>query len=117
MIIYHNPRCGKSREALGILENSHCEIRIREYLKSPPTKKELKELLAKLGCKAFEIVRQKEPLFIEKFLGKKFTDAQWIKILSENPILIERPIVIAGNKAIIGRPPELVLTLVKKEKK
>jgi len=117
MIIYHNPRCGKSREALGLLEKNNCELEIREYLKKPPTQKELKELLAKLGCKAFDIVRKKEPLFIEKYLEKKFTEPQWIKILSENPILIERPIVIDGNKAIVGRPPVLVLEFVKKRRK
>lgn len=115
MIIYHKTNCSTSLEALRLLRKSNCEIEIREYLKEPPTQKELKELLAKLGCKAFDIVRQKEPLFKEKFAGKKFTNAQWIKILSENPILIERPIVIEGAKALIGRPPGLVLDLVKRK--
>jgi arsenate reductase len=116
MIIYHNPRCSKSREALKILNSTYCKIEIREYLKYPPTKKELKELLAKLGCKAFDIVRKKEPLFIKKFLNKKFTESEWIQILLEHPKLIQRPIVIDGYKAVIGRPPELVLELINRKK-
>ncbi len=117
IVIYHNPRCSKSREALGILEENNCEIEIREYLKRSPTKKELKELLAKLGCKAFDIVRKKEPLFIKNFLNKKFSEQEWIQILFEHPILIERPIIIDGYKAVIGRPPELVIDLLKRKKK
>lgn len=115
MIIYHNPRCSKSREALGLLEDNNCEIEIREYLKEPPTKKELKQLIKKTGGKPFDIVRKSEPLYIEKYKGEKLTDAQWIKVLSENPILIERPIVIDGEKAIVGRPPVLVLDLIRKK--
>ena len=117
MIIYHNPRCSKSREALEILNAKSCEIEIREYLKKPPTKKELKELLAKLGCKAFDIVRKKEELFLKKFANKKFSEQEWIQILTEHPELIERPIVIDGYKAVIGRPPELVLDLINRKNK
>lgn len=116
MIIYHNPRCSKSREALEILNTNNCEYEIREYLKEPPTKKELKELLAKLGCKPIDIVRKKEELFLKKFNNKKFTDSEWIQILTEHPSLIERPIVIDGYKAVIGRPTELVIELIKRKK-
>lgn len=104
--IYHNTRCTKSREACSILEKKKAKAEIIEYLKTPPTVKELKELLKMLGMKAEELVRKKEPLFKEKFASKKFTEAQWIKVMVENPILIERPIVVKGNKAIIARPPE-----------
>ena len=114
--ILYNPRCSKCREALGHLEEGHCEIEIVEYLKKPLTKKQLKEILAKLGVRAIDIVRQKEELFVKKFSGKKFTNEEWIQILLENPILIERPIVIDGYKAIIGRPPELVIDLIKRKK-
>lgn len=114
--IYHNTRCSKSREALEILTKNKCEFEVREYLKTPPTKKELKDLLAKLGCKPIDIVRKKEELFVKKFSNKKFTDAEWIQILTEHPELIERPIVIDGYKAVIGRPPELVLELIKRKK-
>ena len=116
MIIFHNTRCSKSRETLELLKENNCRVEIRDYLNIPPTKKELKEILKLLKCKPIDIVRQTESLFIETYKGKKITDAQWIRILSENPILIERPIVINGKKAIIGRPPFLVLNLIKKKK-
>ena len=116
MIIYYNARCSKCREAKDLLEENHCEFEIREYLVVPPSETELKELLAKLGCKAKDLVRKKEPLFLEKYDGKKITNSRWIKILSKNPILIERPIVIDDDKAVIGRPPALVIDFVKKKK-
>lgn len=117
MIIYYNPRCSKCREAKELLEENKCDFEIRDYLATPPGVKELKELVNKLGCKPIDIVRTKEPLFQEKFAGKKLTGAQVLKVLSENPILIERPIVVDGEKAIVGRPPVLILDLVKKKKK
>jgi arsenate reductase len=112
MIIYYNPDCSKCNEALDLLKQNHCELNIRNYLTDPPSVKELKELLAKLKCAPFDIVRKKEPLFENNYAGKTLSDEEWLKVLSENPILIERPIVINGNKAIIGRPPHLVLDLV-----
>lgn len=114
--ILYNPRCSKCREAVALLEGESCEIEIKEYLKETLTKKELKEILSKLGLKAFDIVRQKEELYLKKFQNKKFTNEEWIQILLENPILIERPIVIDGYKAIIGRPPELVIDLLHRKK-
>ena len=84
-----------------------------EYLKTPPTQKEIKELLRILGMKAEEIVRKGEPVYTEKYANKKLTEAQWIKALAENPILIERPIIVKGDKASIGRPPERVLEFLK----
>jgi len=114
--VLYNPRCSKCREALSLLEGENCEIELKEYLKESLTKKELKEILSKLGLKAFDIVRQKEELFIKKFKNKKFTNEEWIQLLLENPILIERPIVIDGYKAIIGRPPELVVDLLHRKK-
>ena len=114
--ILYNPRCSKCREALSFLEGENCEIEIKEYLKDTLTKKELKNILAKLVLKAFDIVRQKEDLFLKKFKNKKFTNEEWIQLLIENPTLIERPIVIDGYKAIIGRPPELVIDLLHRKK-
>ncbi len=113
--ILYNPRCSKCREALNLMEGENCEIEVKEYLKESLSKKELKEILSKLGVKAFDIVRQKEELFIKKFKGKKFTNEEWIQILLENPTLIERPIVIDGYKAVIGRPPELILDLLRRK--
>jgi arsenate reductase len=112
MIIYHNNRCSKSREALALLEKNQCEIEIRDYLKEPPTQKEIRELLTKLKCKALDIIRQKEPLFIELYAGKKLSNAQWIAALAKHPVLMERPIVINGKKAMIGRPPTLILDII-----
>jgi arsenate reductase len=114
MIIYYNPRCSKCREAKELMEENNCDFEIRDYLKNPPSKKELRDLIKLLGIKAIDLVRKTEPLFKEKFDGKKLTTAQWITALSENPILIQRPIVIDGEQAIIGRPPELILDLLDK---
>ena len=115
--ILHNPRCGKSREALKLLQAEGCEIEIIEYLKNIPTKNDLKNILDKLGLKAFDIVRKKEAVFLEKFKSKTFTNSEWIQILIENPILIERPIVIDGYKAIIARPPDLASDLINRTNK
>jgi arsenate reductase len=111
--LYYNPRCSKCREALCMLEEKGIEAEIIEYLKTPPTEKELKAVLEKLGLKPVDIIRTKEPLFEKKFKGKKHSDAEWIKIMSKNPILIERPIAIEGNKAIVGRPPINIFTILK----
>lgn len=111
--IYHNTRCSKSREACGILQEKGVEFETIEYLKTPPTQTEIKGLLKMLGMKAQDIVRKGEPLYKEKFAHKKLSESEWIKALAENPILIERPIIIKGNKAIVGRPPEKVLELLK----
>jgi arsenate reductase len=110
--IYHNPRCGKSREVLKIIEKlENVEIEIVEYLKNIPTKEELKKLLAKLNLKAEDIVRKNEALYKERYKGLQLNEDEWIKVLCENPILIERPIVVKNNKAVIGRPPENVYQL------
>ena len=111
MKIYHNPRCSKSRESLKLLESSDQEFEIVEYLKNPPTKEELKLLLQKLHMKAEEIVRKTEPVYKERYKNAQFTDEEWIQLMLENPKLIERPIVVKGNKAVIGRPPENVKEL------
>ncbi len=112
--IYHNTRCSKSREACSILEERGIAFETVEYLKTPLNQKQIKELLKLLGINAQEIVRKSEPLYTENYANKKFTEAQWIKILAANPILIERPIIVKDNKAIIGRPSEKVLELIKK---
>ena len=107
--IYHNTRCSKSRDVCSILEKKKVKTEVVEYLKTPLTQKELKVLLKMLNMKASELVRKGEPVFKEKYEGKKLTEVQWLKALIEYPILIERPIIVKGDKAIIGRPPERVL--------
>lgn len=112
MKIYHNPRCTKSRQTLELLKEKGNQPEIIEYLKTPPTPRELKEVLHALGIKAEEIVRKGESLYKEKYKGKSLNEESWIKILTENPILIERPIVVNGKKAALGRPPEKVLDIL-----
>ena len=102
--IYHNPMCSKSREGLGVLEELGIDFDVVKYLDATVTKKELKALLKKLGMKPMDIVRQKEPVWIEQYKGGKFTNEEIINILLKHPILIERPIVVNGHKAVIGRP-------------
>ena len=111
--IYHNTRCSKSRGACEILRENEIEAEVIEYLKTPPTEPEIREILEKLNMKASEIVRKSEDVYKSKFAFKEYSEAEWIKILAENPILIERPIIVHGNKAVIGRPPEKVLELFK----
>lgn len=110
--IYHNPRCAKSRETLDLISGSGQNVEVVEYLKTPPDFAELKDLLNRLHLKAEQIVRKTEALYKSDFKGKNFNEDEWITILVENPRLIERPIVVRGNKAILGRPPENVLTLL-----
>jgi arsenate reductase len=112
-IVYHNARCSKSREVCDILKEKTVSFETIEYLKTPPTQKKIKELLKMLSITAEALVRKSEPLYKEKFVGKILTEAQWIKILAENPILIERPIIVKGSKAIIGRPPEKIIEFIK----
>ena len=101
--IYHNTRCGKSRCALQLLENSGHPFDVVEYLKNPPTAPELRKLLILLDKKPLELIRQKEPLFLEKFKGQQYSDSEWIDLMIANPVLIERPIVLKDDKAWIAR--------------
>lgn len=104
--IYHNPRCRKSREGLTILQDSKKEFEIVEYLKNVPTFDELSSIIKTLHIKPIDLVRKNEAIWKENFKGKTLTDTEVIKAMVENPKLIERPIVIHDDKAIIGRPPE-----------
>lgn len=106
--IYHNPRCGKSREALQYLKVKGIEPKIILYLQNPPTFDELKELVCKLNINPTELIRKKEKIFIENFSSSYLTDDEWIKVMTEHPILIERPVIISGNSAVIGRPKERI---------
>jgi arsenate reductase len=109
--IYHNPRCSKSRDALALLKENGIEPVVVEYLKQPPDKATLKAIVGKLGIKPEQLVRKGEATFKQNFAGKVLTDDEWLDALVTNPILIERPIVVSGTRAIIGRPPENVLAL------
>ena len=112
--IWHNPRCGKSRQTLELLRKKGVEPTIREYLKQPPSKAEVETLIDLVGGDATELVRDGEAEF--KALGKKkaaMTRADIARAVAAHPILLQRPIVVAGKKAAIGRPPEAVLPLLK----
>jgi arsenate reductase len=111
--IYHNPRCSKSRETLALIESNGIEPQVVEYLKTPPTKEELRGLLKKLGMKPEQLVRRGEDVYKQKFAGKSLTEEQWLDALAKNPVLIERPIVVKGSQAVLGRPPENVLALLR----
>ncbi|PWH82930.1 arsenate reductase (glutaredoxin) [Brumimicrobium oceani] len=112
MKIYHNPRCSKSRNALQLLEEKGLDVEVVKYLENTPSKAELKALLKKLDMKAEDIVRKGEAAYKEHFKGKTLNDDEWITAFVEYPKLIERPIFIKGEKAVVGRPPENVLTLL-----
>lgn len=106
--IFHNSRCDKSKNCLAFIENSEKEFEIIKYLENPLTFEELTMILQKLNFKPIELVRQKEPIWIEKYATKSLTDAEIINAMVENPILIERPIVIDGEKAYIARDAETI---------
>jgi len=110
--IYHNPHCSTSRKAKEMLESKNIDFEVVEYLKDVPTKKGLTDLIKILGIKAEELVRKKEAIYKERFADKEMTDASWIMAMIEFPKLIERPIVINGNKAVIGRPIEKIVTIL-----
>lgn len=112
LTLYHNPRCSKSRSALAILEGKGIQPAIVEYLKTPPNKEELRAIMKKLDMKPEQIVRKGEDVYKQKVAGKNLTDEQWLDALAQNPILIERPIVVKGDRAVLGRPPEKVLELI-----
>lgn len=113
IVIYHNPRCSKSRQTLQLLQEQGIQPRVVEYLKTPPSKTELKRILKLLGLKPRELMRRKEPEY--KALGlddPSLTDDQLIEAMIATPKLIERPVVLAHGKAALGRPPEQVLEIL-----
>lgn len=110
--IYHNARCSKSRSACALLAEHKVEVEVVEYLKTPPTRAELQDLLAKLCLTASQLVRRGEPTFQEHYAGRTLDEAAWLEALLTHPILIERPIAVCGDRAVIGRPPERVLELL-----
>lgn len=110
--IYHNNRCSKSRCGLEILENSGKEFEIVKYLENTPSEEELKEIIKLLNISPIQLVRKNEQIWKDNFKGKELSDSEVIKAMVDNPKLIERPIVINGNKAVIGRPPETIKEII-----
>jgi arsenate reductase (glutaredoxin) len=110
--IWHNPRCSKSRQTLALVEAAGAEVAVRRYLDSPPTLEELEAAVTALGLRPIEMMRKGEARFKELGLSKDSEGAVLMQALAENPILIERPIVFKGGKAVMGRPPEAVNALL-----
>jgi arsenate reductase len=110
IIIYHNPRCRKSREALAYLQSKVPEnnIKIVEYLKNPLSFNELKEVIQKTGLKPEDIIRKNEAEYKDLYKGKNLSDDEWIKAMIEHPKIMQRPIVVNGDKAVIARPAEKI---------
>ncbi len=107
--IYFNRECSKCNTCLNLLSDKEKGIEVINYLENPPSKEEMKELLSMLGITPFELVRKSEPLFQQQFSSKNLSNDEWIDVLVNNPILIERPIVVKDGRAMIARPPEKVL--------
>jgi arsenate reductase len=110
--IYHNPRCSKSRAALALLQEHAVPLRIIEYLKDPPTRAELAVLRRRLAMTPRDWIRSSEAAFKEAGLDVNSSEAELLDAMAAHPILIERPIVVRGERAIVGRPPERALQLL-----
>jgi arsenate reductase len=112
MKIYHNPRCSKSRQTLQIIEEKGTTVEIVKYLEDIPSEAELKSILKALGIEAKALLSKGEADFKKNFVGKDLSEDEWIKAMIQYPKMIERPIVVKDNKAVLGRPPENVLDLL-----
>ena len=110
--IYHNPRCRKSRAGLAIIEKSNKEFEIVRYLDDIPSAESLTEIIKLLEITPIQLIRKTESIWKERFKGKEMSDAEIIEAMISNPKLIERPIVINNNKAVIGRPPENIISIL-----
>jgi arsenate reductase len=110
--IYHNPRCRKSRETLHLLEEQNIEFEVVKYLEEVPSISKLQKILDLLEMKPIDLIRKNEAIWKENYKGKSLTDEELLEAMHQNPKLIERPIVIHDQKAVIGRPPENILKII-----
>lgn len=110
--IYHNPRCTKSRQALQLLRDKGIEPNVVEYLKEVPAVRDLEMLVMKLGIKPEQLLRKGEAIYKDKYKSLKLNDHEWIKVMHEHPVLIERPIIVKDHKAVIGRPTDKIEDLL-----
>ena len=110
--IYHNPRCSKSREGLELVKGSGEEYKVREYLKEPVSEEELSSLLEQLGMAPIELVRTEEKIWKENYKGKDLSDDELIRVMTDHPKLIQRPIVVKDQTAAVGRPPSKITELI-----
>ena len=110
--IFHNSRCSKSRAAYQLIAEKGVEVEVIDYLRTPPSREQLRDLVHKLGMKPEQLVRRGEAVFKENYAGRTLNDDEWLQAMVDHPILIERPIVVRGEQAVLGRPPEKVLELL-----
>ena len=104
--IYHNPRCRKSRAGLDYLKQSGAGFEIIDYMRKGITEEEIREILLKMNVKPASLVRSQEDLYKKELKGRNFTDDEWIRIIAENPKLLQRPVVVSKHKAVLAQPPE-----------
>ena len=112
ILIYHNGECSKSKGALELLQEMGVPHDVRFYIAEPLSVEELRTLIAQLNVPISELIRKTEPTFTEQFVNAVLTDEEWIEVLADNPQLLQRPIVVKANKAIIARPPGKVLEFI-----
>jgi len=110
--IYYNPRCSKCRDVVAIVSEHGYTTELIQYLDTPPGKEELRDLLKKLGMKPMELIRKGEEVFKQQYLGRTLSNEEWLDVMVAHPVLIERPIVVRGDKAVVARPADKVLTLL-----
>ena len=111
--IYHNPRCSKSREGLNLIKDSGQDFEIRDYTKDPLSEKEIRALLKSLKMVPMELIRTDEKVWKENYKGKDLNDEELVRIMTQHPSLIQRPIVVKDEKAVVGRPSENISDLLK----
>jgi arsenate reductase (glutaredoxin) len=111
LLIYHNPRCAKSRIGLKYLQSKTSDFIVIDYIKNGITTEELKEILLKMNIKPIGLIRQNEELYRKELKGKNFTDDEWLMIIKENPRLLQRPLIVGRHKAILGNPVENIIDI------
>ncbi len=112
MKVYHNNQCSKSRNAIEFLKEKNQNFETITYLTNPISKEELIEILRKLNIPAFDLIRKNEAIFKEQFKGQDLSESEWIDVMLKHPKLIERPIIVKDDRAVIGRPTEKILELL-----
>ncbi len=112
IVVYHNPRCRKSRECLGILETKKADYKVIKYFDEPLTEEKLGKIIKLIGIEPIDLIRKNEKLWKENFATLEFSAQELIQLMIKYPKLMERPIVVNGNKAVIGRPPTKILDII-----
>lgn len=112
LLVYHNGECSKCKNLTELLHEQDAEVTYKFYLHEPLSIDELKGLLQKLQMQAIDLIRRSEPLFVEQFEGKELSEEEWLQVIADNPILLQRPIVVNGDRAVIARPAEKVLEIL-----